>query len=153
VIGYLARKSANRSVSAVPAGLHLAPNPTPHFPDFLHAALDRSAYAAFFTESRTRFIGSTKLHRKSGYVRGYFQTELSKLGEGGCRGVVLGQASAAPTALGIILHRQPSPSGLGCRLAPALRALTNYSVAHSMVPTYTATTHVVLTNEAKPGKS
>ena len=28
-------------------------------PDFLHAALDRSAYAAFFTESRTRLLDST----------------------------------------------------------------------------------------------
>jgi hypothetical protein len=48
-------------------------------PDFLHAALDRSAYAAFFTESRTRLLDSTKLHRKSGSVLGYFQPELSKL--------------------------------------------------------------------------
>ncbi len=45
-------------------------------PDFLHAALDRSAYAAFFTESRTRLFGSTKLHRKSGYVLGYSQPSL-----------------------------------------------------------------------------
>ena len=50
-------------------------------PDFLHAALDRSAYAAFFTESRTRLIDSTKLHRKSGSVLGYSQPKLSKLGE------------------------------------------------------------------------
>jgi hypothetical protein len=37
-------------------------------PDFLHATLDRAAYAAFFTESRTRLLGSTNLHRKSGCV-------------------------------------------------------------------------------------
>jgi hypothetical protein len=42
-------------------------------PDFLHAALDRSAYAAFFTESRTRLLGSIKLHRKSGSVLGHSQ--------------------------------------------------------------------------------
>jgi hypothetical protein len=36
-------------------------------PDFLLAALDRFAYAAFFTESRTRLLDSTKLHRKSGF--------------------------------------------------------------------------------------
>jgi len=48
-------------------------------PDFLHAALERSAYAAFFTESRARLLGSTKLHRKSGSVLGYSQPELSKL--------------------------------------------------------------------------
>src|ERR1700678_4299646 len=41
-------------------------------PDFLHSALDRSAYAAFFTESRTRLLGSIKLHRKSGYRPGTF---------------------------------------------------------------------------------
>jgi hypothetical protein len=35
-------------------------------PDFLYAALARSAYAAFFTESRMRLIGSNTLHRKSG---------------------------------------------------------------------------------------
>jgi hypothetical protein len=35
-------------------------------PDFLYAALGTSAYAAFFTESRTRLCGSNKLHRKSG---------------------------------------------------------------------------------------
>jgi hypothetical protein len=42
-------------------------------PDFLHATLDRSAYAAFFTESRTRLLDSIKLHRKSGSVLGYSQ--------------------------------------------------------------------------------
>jgi hypothetical protein len=42
-------------------------------PDFLYAALDTSAYAAFFTESRTRLIDSTKFHRKSGSVLGYSQ--------------------------------------------------------------------------------
>jgi hypothetical protein len=41
-------------------------------PDFLRATLERSAYAAFFTESRTRLLGSTKLHRKSGYRPGAF---------------------------------------------------------------------------------
>jgi|ERR1700677_3262664 hypothetical protein len=41
-------------------------------PDFLHATLDRSAYAAFFTESRMRLLGSIKLHRKSGYRPGAF---------------------------------------------------------------------------------
>jgi hypothetical protein len=35
-------------------------------PDFLYAALDRSACAAFFTESRRRLVDSNKLHRKSG---------------------------------------------------------------------------------------
>jgi hypothetical protein len=54
-------------------GLSCLPRTTP---DFLHAALDRSAYAAFFTESRTRLLGPTKLHRKSGSVLGYFQPSL-----------------------------------------------------------------------------
>jgi hypothetical protein len=35
-------------------------------PDFRYAALDKSAYAAFFTESRMRFIDSDEFHRKSG---------------------------------------------------------------------------------------
>ena len=48
-------------------------------PDFLYAALDSSAYAAFFTESRTRLLGSATLHRKSRSVLGYSQPELSKL--------------------------------------------------------------------------
>jgi hypothetical protein len=42
-------------------------------PDFLHAALDIFACAAFFTESRMRLILSTNLDRKFGYVLGYFQ--------------------------------------------------------------------------------
>ena len=45
-------------------------------PDFLYAALDMSAYAAFFTESRMRLIDSTKPNRKSGFVLGYFQPSL-----------------------------------------------------------------------------
>ncbi len=45
-------------------------------PDFLHATLDRSAYAAFFTESRTRLLDSIKLHRESGHVLGYSQPSL-----------------------------------------------------------------------------
>jgi hypothetical protein len=45
-------------------------------PDFLYAALDTSAYAAFFTESRTRLSDSNKLHRKSGSVLGYSQPSL-----------------------------------------------------------------------------
>jgi hypothetical protein len=44
-------------------------------PDFLHAALETSAYAAFFTESRTRLRDSTT-HRKSGFVLGCFQPSL-----------------------------------------------------------------------------
>jgi hypothetical protein len=35
-------------------------------PDLLFAALDATAYAAFFTESRMKCAGATKLHRKSG---------------------------------------------------------------------------------------
>jgi hypothetical protein len=35
-------------------------------PDFLYAALDVAAYAAFFKESRVRCAGAIKLHRKSG---------------------------------------------------------------------------------------
>jgi hypothetical protein len=45
-------------------------------PDFLYVALDTSAYAAFFTESRTRLSDSNKLHRKSGSVLGYSQPSL-----------------------------------------------------------------------------
>jgi hypothetical protein len=45
-------------------------------PDFLHATLDRSVYAAFFTESRMRLVGSTNLHRKSGSVLGHSQPSL-----------------------------------------------------------------------------
>jgi hypothetical protein len=66
--------------SAVPAGLGRFSNLYPGLtPDFLYAALDTSAYAAFFTESRTRLSDSNKLHRKSGSVLGYSQPELSKL--------------------------------------------------------------------------
>jgi hypothetical protein len=36
-------------------------------PDFLYAALDATAYAAFVKESRS--AGATKLHRKSGEAR------------------------------------------------------------------------------------
>ena len=35
-------------------------------PDFLYAALDATAYAAFAKESRKKRAGATKLHRKSG---------------------------------------------------------------------------------------
>ena len=35
-------------------------------PDFLYAALDMTACAAFSKESRMRFANATKLHRKSG---------------------------------------------------------------------------------------
>jgi hypothetical protein len=35
-------------------------------PDFLYAALDAAAYAAFFEESRMKSPGATRLHRKSG---------------------------------------------------------------------------------------
>jgi hypothetical protein len=48
-------------------------------PDFLYAALDISACAAFFTESRMKLIFSTNPNRKFGYVLGYFQPDLSKL--------------------------------------------------------------------------
>jgi hypothetical protein len=36
-------------------------------PDFLYAALDATAYAAFVKESRKKRAGATKLHRKSGF--------------------------------------------------------------------------------------
>ena len=45
--------------SAVPSGLIAVDNPTQDYPDFLYAALDTSAYAAFFTESRTRSVTPT----------------------------------------------------------------------------------------------
>ena len=45
-------------------------------PDFLHAALDRSAYAAFSTESRVKLGDSTMPHGKAGSVLGYFQPSL-----------------------------------------------------------------------------
>jgi hypothetical protein len=35
-------------------------------PDFMYAALDATAYAAFVKESRKKRTGATKLHRKSG---------------------------------------------------------------------------------------
>jgi hypothetical protein len=35
-------------------------------PDFLYVALDTTAYAAFFNESRMNCAGATELHRKSG---------------------------------------------------------------------------------------
>jgi hypothetical protein len=38
-------------------------------PDFLYAALDATAYAAFVKESRKKCAGATKLHRKSGEAR------------------------------------------------------------------------------------
>jgi hypothetical protein len=45
-------------------------------PDFLYAAPARSAYAAFFTESRMRLVDSNKPNRKSGSVLGYSQPSL-----------------------------------------------------------------------------
>jgi hypothetical protein len=38
-------------------------------PDFLYAALDATAYAAFVKESRKKLAGATELHRKSGEAR------------------------------------------------------------------------------------
>jgi hypothetical protein len=38
-------------------------------PDFLYAALDATAYAAFVKESRKKRAGATELHRKSGEAR------------------------------------------------------------------------------------
>jgi hypothetical protein len=38
-------------------------------PDFLYAALDAAAYAAFVKESRNTRAGVTELHRKSGEAR------------------------------------------------------------------------------------
>jgi hypothetical protein len=38
-------------------------------PDFLYAALDATAYAAFVKESRKKRAGATGLHRKSGEAR------------------------------------------------------------------------------------
>ena len=38
-------------------------------PDFLYAALDATAYAAFVKESRKKRARATKLHRKSGEAR------------------------------------------------------------------------------------
>src|SRR3984885_11865296 len=38
-------------------------------PDFLYAALNATAYAAFVKESRKKRAGATKLHRKSGEAR------------------------------------------------------------------------------------
>ena len=38
-------------------------------PDFLYAALDATAYAAFVKESRKKRAGANKLHRKSGEAR------------------------------------------------------------------------------------
>ena len=35
-------------------------------PDFLYAALDTTAYTAFFKESRMKFANATELYRKSG---------------------------------------------------------------------------------------
>jgi hypothetical protein len=62
-----------------PCGTGPSLSPTPRTtPDFLHATLDRSAYAAFFTESRTRQLDSIKLHRKSGYRPGLLSATLSR---------------------------------------------------------------------------
>jgi hypothetical protein len=38
-------------------------------PDFLYAALDATAYAAFVKESRKKRSGAPKLYRKSGEAR------------------------------------------------------------------------------------
>jgi hypothetical protein len=66
-----------RAFSVVPDGTGPCCGNLPRTnPDFLHAALDRSAYAAFFKESRTRLRGSNKLHRRSGSVLGYSQPSL-----------------------------------------------------------------------------
>jgi hypothetical protein len=54
-------------------GLRARPVVIPHLaknerdaPNFLYAALDRTACAALFKESRMKFREPTKLHRKSG---------------------------------------------------------------------------------------
>jgi hypothetical protein len=41
-------------------------------PDFLYAASDMTACAAFSKESRMRFANATKLHRKSGGSPSFF---------------------------------------------------------------------------------
>jgi hypothetical protein len=48
-------------------------------PDFLYAALDATAYAAFVKESRKKRAGATKLHRKSG------EALLPRINAGGSR--------------------------------------------------------------------
>jgi len=40
--------------------------PEGSFPDFLYAALDTTACAAFIKESRMKFVNATHFHRKSG---------------------------------------------------------------------------------------
>jgi hypothetical protein len=50
-------------------------------PDFLYAALDATAYAAFSKESRMKCAEATKLHRKSG---GSPTKAFSKSSSSGC---------------------------------------------------------------------
>jgi hypothetical protein len=47
-------------------------------PDFLYAALDATAYAAFVKESRKKRAGATKLHRKSGEARDESRDSLTE---------------------------------------------------------------------------
>ena len=57
-------------------------------PDFLYAAPDMSACAAFSKESRMKFANATKLHRKSGRSPSFFfscksvQTGGESIGKG-----------------------------------------------------------------------
>ena len=87
-------------------------------PDFLHAALDRSAYAAFFTESRTKLLGSTKLHRKSGYRPGEFSVVPFDKLRAGSAGLVLVGCTPRTNVLGYSqpeLSKLANISGLVCR--------------------------------------
>ena len=53
-------------------------------PDFLYAALDTAAYAAFFKESRMKCAGATKLHRKSGCLSWLFGVRRGRPGYARC---------------------------------------------------------------------
>jgi hypothetical protein len=49
-------------------------------PDFLYAAPDATAYAAFCKESRMKCAGATKLHRKSGVAPTIAFAEFRQIG-------------------------------------------------------------------------
>jgi hypothetical protein len=61
----------NRSSPARASGQHqwypISREKRARYPDFLQDAPSRAACATFFKESRMKFIGSTKLHRKFGF--------------------------------------------------------------------------------------
>jgi ferrous iron transport protein A len=101
------------------------------FPDFLYAALDTTACAAFIKESRMKFVSANKLHRKSGFspriarttptsmARTPASTALSDLAIGSC--ATLATLELPEEIQGQLMHLGfvPESRVLALRRAPA----------------------------------